>query len=330
MTNLVRKTETFVQLSRDLLLSRIFRIVDKNADYKPGLEDDLVFDPKLKKFVPVKIRRRKSETIAYSYESGGRKYAFRFSCFEILNETDARVLCAVGALASAKSGKAIEMDEAAEETKEMLGKLKQEGINFRPEKNRLPYRVETSHTEIVKSLGMKVAGPNIEMVRRSLDRLSKVHVKVEVFDPGNETLSDVSFNLLSYAQMTNVKSGQNTLAVVFNAITAQALLGSSPGSIYIQTAELEKLAPEKAGTQLLHFRLCAQINPGSSQNFSGETLCGYLWKDSDFSTIDRFAKSRRLYLLGEAVSDLSAIGWTSEKIDLKNGKGWKISRPPAV
>lgn len=323
------KKETFVQLHRDLLLSRIFRIVSKQTDYKPELEDALSFDAKLKKFVPVKIRRRKSETISYAYEVGRKKYAYQFSCFEILNETDARVLCAVGALASAKFGEAISMNDGSEATKKILDELNHEGVRIAPEQNCVPYRVETSCKRILKSLGMDVAGENIEAVKRSLERLSKVHVKIETYDSAKETLSQVSFNLMTYAQITKPESGQNTLSIVFNAVTAQSLLGSLSGSIYIRTKELEKLALAKSGTKLLHFRLCAQIKPGSTETFYGETLESYLWKETD----DRKTKYKRRNELKKAIEGLEAIGWTGKAVNLKNGPGWQISRPaeqPAI
>jgi hypothetical protein len=329
MGKIVRKTETFVQLHRDLLLSKIFRIVDKNTDYKPDLEDDLAFDPRLKKFVPVKIRRRKSETISYGYESGGQKYAFRFSCHEILNEDDARVLCAIGALASAKLGKPLSMDDPSEETKAALGELGHVGVKINPEKNRVPYRVETSHSEILNSLGLSIGGSNQEAIRRSIDRLSKVHVKIEIYDTARETLSELSFNLMTYAQLTNVKSGQSTLAVVFNAVTAQALLGSMDGTIYMRLSELEELASKTAGAKLLHFRLCAQIKPGAAENFYANTLAGYLWKDCDLSLLSRDARRDKMKLLAKALKDLMDLGWTSVKVDLKYGLGWKICRPAA-
>lgn len=317
----------FVRQDRMLVLSSLFRILNHNADYEEKPETYSDIDPKTGKIKTMVVPKRKSRTVSYQIEDNS---VITFRCFEALDEKDAMVLCAIGALASANLGKEIPLDPDSQSPDEQVAmrKLDHNNLPMNAEKRRIPYTVQTSLRHLASMLGIGTGGDSLRSIQRSIDRLSRVHATWKVADCGGN-LQTVTFNLLHHAARQNKGAYDARLSVSINAFTAQAFLGGKGSHTRIDIEDLEALGKKSSFAKLLHYRLCDHIRKGDDAVLKIDTLGGYLW--SDFETMEQLSRERRIAkrkAIRTAMEDLAGLGWRSEEVTTKAGeRALHIFRP---
>lgn len=154
-------------------------------------------------------------------------------------------------------------------------------------------------------------GSTFKAMRKVLERLWSVSVIVE--KAGRRQ----GFRILSEYE-SDEQDGR--LFVALNPRIAQAIMGTSR-HIRIRMDEVRSLKTDPA--RIIHQRLCAWINEGSSGKVETDTVCGYIWPDTTTNT--NTLKKRR-QTARKALAELATVGWTAS--EYASGK-WEIKRPPA-
>lgn len=316
----------FVRQDRMLVLASLFRILNNNTDYEEKPETYSDFDPATGRIKTVSVPKRRGRTVSYEIEENS---VITFRCHEALDETDAMILCAVGALASANLGKEIPIDPASrsEDERVAMERLDHVNLNLNAEKRRVPYTVETSLRHLASMLGMGTGGNSLRAIQRGVERLSRVHATWKVLDASG-TLQTVTFNLLHHASRQGAGSYDARLAVSINAFTAQAFLGGKGSHTRIDIEDLEALGKKSSFAKLLHYRLCDHIRRGAEAVLKFDTLGSFLW--ADFEAMGVLSRDRRIAkrsAIRQALKDLEVLGWRAAETETKTGEmAFRITR----
>jgi len=159
------------------------------------------------------------------------------------------------------------------------------------EKNGLVVR-ENINT-LLKTIGLTGGKKNYENLKASLTRLAAITI---IRTSGSK---HGSFHLLSF--MLDEFDGR--LLVALNPEITEAIIGKRYTRIEI--AESSKL---NSCARLIHQRLCAWINQGESKAIYIDTLCDYVWPDTN--PTPSAMKTRRSTVRSEALPQLQEIGWS--------------------
>lgn len=320
------QTKLFVRQDRTLVLASLFRILNNITDYEEKPETYSDFDPSTGRIKTVSVAKRKGRTVSYEIEESS---VITFRCHEALDETDAMILCAIGALASANLGKEIPLDPESRSEDERVAMERLDHVNLlmNAEKRRVPYTVETSLRHLASMLGMGTGGNSLRAIQRGIERLSRVHATWKVLDRAG-TVQTVTFYLLHHASRQGVGSYDARLAVSINAFTAQAFLGGKGTHTRIDIEDLEALGKKSSFAKLLHYRLCDHIRKGSEAVLKLDTLAGYLWSDVvSLSLLPKDKRPAKRSAIRRAMRELEVLGWRSTEVATKAGEpAFRITR----
>lgn len=170
--------------------------------------------------------------------------------------------------------------------------------------------VRGSYRALAHEIGhAAIGGTGLSTIQASIERLWKVSIIVET--DGKRR----GFRLLS-TYTSNLRSGD--LLVALNPLIASAVMGCGP-FVRINMNEVRALKGDAA--RLVHQRLCAWINPGSTGRVEMDTLCSYVWPTI---AATRDAVKKRRQRVKAALRELVGIGW---RIKQYAPNKWAISRP---
>lgn len=310
-----------------LVVSSLFKtLTDDDFDAKPTKSARM--DPVSGKVVEKGEILRKRRRLIYQTPN---ESVLTFDCFETLNERDALVMCAVGAMASGDLGRVIPLDEAEWDAQDRraMAELKHRNLEMDVESRTVPYSVNTSLRSLCEMLGDVYNGDMAGQIARSLERLSKVHITWERASADGR-IQKASFHLLSVGFDHKPGSFGAAVAVSVNAFTARAFLGGRANHIRIDMEDVRRLAKKRSShAKLLHYRLCAAVGAGrkTDRPYAEDTLLGYLWSDMD--TCSEFTRKKRRLTLRKAMGAISeALGWRFEVATVKGGgRAYRIARP---
>jgi hypothetical protein len=180
--------------------------------------------------------------------------------------------------------------------------------------------VRSSLYEVSKELGYSGSsfdsGYQIKVIRRALDHLSGVYVKI-VHNDADGTVE--GFNLISHHVTSAKKDGGFTVAL--NPRLAAGILGKRRYS-RLEMAEVRALKSDQA--RLVHHRLCGYIDPGKTRCVTMDTLCGYVWTEQ---TANLKTLSKRRFKIKAALTELTGLGWSV--VEYAEGKFRIVRRPTA-
>lgn len=152
---------------------------------------------------------------------------------------------------------------------------------------------------------------NFRSIRNSIERMWMVSIIVR-----HDGRADGYRLLASYG--SDERTGQ--LVIGLNPLIASSVFGHSP-HIRIDLSEARLLKTDQA--RLLHQRLSAYVNPGSSHpsRIRTDTLCRYVWPED---TTSGSALRMRRKRIREALHELGNLGWQAQEIIRDK---WLIGRP---
>jgi hypothetical protein len=166
-----------------------------------------------------------------------------------------------------------------------------------------------SYGQLARAIGYPEGGKTFNQMRKCIERLWTVSIIAQ--DENHRQ----GFKLLS-SYASNNKAKQ--LYVALNPIIAQAIIGGH--HIRIEMDEVRAIKNEN--TRLIHQRLCGWINQGESGKITIDTLCEYVWPDSNKANEE--TKKKHKTRIKKALQILEDIGW---KIEEYNKEKYIISRP---
>jgi len=252
---------------------------------------------------------------------------YRFIGTEPLGVEDMRVLQGVFMLASRPS-ETVELEVGAARTD--VGVTLSANMNFSGPAEALRFCKYThiNISALAEACGYGTAGGSRTVVEASLERLSRVRVSV-TGDDGRITESA----LLAHAPIpreiaTETDRPKDTHALVIHPALSAPLLSDSKGVRHVRVEHSELAALGKSGVaRILHMRLCAIADPGSSKGFTVRTLLGYAYADSDNKSTER----RRIVDVREAMAVLGSLpGWSVTGDDRKaKAQVFTVRRPAA-
>ncbi|GGB52314.1 replication protein [Oceanisphaera marina] len=168
--------------------------------------------------------------------------------------------------------------------------------------------VQCSYRRLAREIGYAVVDCS-RPLKVCIERLWKVSIIVQSGEQRR------GFRLLADYRSSEELQGVH---VALNPLLANAVLGTDR-HIRISMSEVRAIKTEAA--RLLHQRLCAWINIGSSRKVQLVTLCDYLFPHGASGAATR----KRLERISQALSELTSLGWQVEEY----AKGrLEIRRPP--
>lgn len=153
--------------------------------------------------------------------------------------------------------------------------------------------VRGSFGALARETGMTCSGKSYALIRDSIERLFTVSVFVQ------NGRRRAGFHLLSFVASDDV-SGH--LFVALNPRITQAILGERQHA-RIDMEEVRVIKSDPA--RLIHQRLSAWINPGSSRVVALSTLASYAWVDTASPATTR----KRLERTRKALAEIKECGW---------------------
>lgn len=252
--------------------------------------------------------------------------SFRFIGSEPLGGDDLRVLQGVFMLASRPS-ETIEL--MVDDPVTDLGRELSEKLAFVADE---PSRGVAKYTHInisalAEACGYGTAGGSRTVVEASLERLSRVRVSVSG-DGWSTESALLAHTPLPREIASETDRPKDTHALVICPALSSPLLSDAKGVRHVRVERSELAALGKSGVaRILHMRLCAIVDPGSSKGFTVRTLLGYAYADSDNKSTER----RRITDIREALAVLGALpGWSVSGDDrLAKTQVFTVRRPVA-
>lgn len=192
----------------------------------------------------------------------------------------------------------------------------------------------SSASKLLECVGLPVNKKYATRLYASLIRLQSVTLNVS--DVTTPHISS-SFQLLSFDREKGV-TRCNAIHVALNPRLTSVLAGASHQDTRLSATELKALGTEYPA-RILHQRLCALVNDGTSRTFKASTLFDYLYPDDAGAQLldtrrtrklraDYAAAIRQRAALDEAVAVLkSHLGWSIEKSQGATEKMVTIKRP---
>jgi hypothetical protein len=228
----------------------------------------------------------------------------------LLGANDLRTLQVVMAMAgSSKFGQlTLSPNPQTEE-----GTLLRKALQFSPPESPLVGAVvRCTWGDILRESGLDRSGNNFKTLRESLERLEAMTVRVTTSIDGVEHESP-AFQFLVWRRVGD------RLGIALNPTLAEAVLGGR--FCRIEMAEIRALKTEAA--RLIHQRLCAIQNQGTTRHWKADTLAGYAWPEH--ATANPATRRQHLSRLAAAMDDIAAAGWTVTA----SRDGYTIARPKA-
>lgn len=307
------------------LAAGLFRVYDnaelipRERDNKPLFATNADGSVKLRRKIkdgaateePIVLMRRPGYVSEYTYGEN----ILKFSVPEGLGADDLRILQGLIALAGANVlllGPVLK--SKTDHSKQLRMALRATGDA--KDKNGL-YVADTFY-HLAKEIGYKDpgSGSTIRQIRDCIERLYGVSITATNSNTGRSE----GFRLLStYESDITTKS----ITVGLNPRIAHAVIGGE-GSRYAPIDLSEICALTMDGARLIHQRLCAWINRGSTHEVSLETVCSYIWKTR---SVNAATHRKHIERTKACLSDICALGWGIEYY--KPGHV-RISRPAQV
>lgn len=256
---------------------------------------------------------RGKQPLKVTYDYGEEK--IEISGPELLGAFDLRVMQGLIALAGL-AGLTIDMQQPKTETGERLVQA-MEPVGLAVKEQAIAIR--GSFYELAREIGLANpdGGKEARLIRDSIERIWKTSMIVEKGGRrrGYRLLGD------GY-ESTGERGGR--LQVSLNPRVATAILGGQHTRIDMR--EVRQLQTDPA--RLIHQRLCGFIDAGEGHPtpISETTLAGYVWHDAHAEPGSSTYRMRRK-VIGAAMDDLAALGWTVEKQRTREGYVFKIGRP---
>ncbi|APJ05234.1 replication protein C, IncQ-type [Silvanigrella aquatica] len=259
-------------------------------------------------FRSIKKGDRKKLKLDITYEFGD-KNKIEFSGPEPLGADDLRVLQGLIAMAGINHhDQFVTSETSSEHGKEVR---KQMDLKWDATNDDVVV-AKGSYRELAKEIGYADC-ENTKTIRNCVERLWKVSIIYEF------NKKRIGCRLLSSYASDNEKG---KLFVALNPIITSVIFGFKPQHTRIDMQEVRLLSSDAA--RLLHQRLCAWINPGTSRNVSLESLIGYVYfEDTD----NRYTKRTRKIDIKKALNEFELLKWQIEEYRKEH---YKISRPESV
>jgi len=254
-------------------------------------------------FRSLKKGERKKTKLDVTYSLGEGKGEARFIGFEPLGADDMRLLQGLIALGGPE-GLYLTPETKSEQGKQL--RLFLDPKFDAATQNALVVKEQIG--TLLEEIGLTKGKSNYEDLKASLTRMANVTI---IRTNGSH---HASFHLLSYT----LDEFDGSLLVALNPQITKAIIGNH----YTRIEMAENRAIQKASTRLIHQRLCAWINQGESERIELDTLCKYVWPDTN--TTPSAMRTRRSTIRREALPELERIGWTIQ--EYTKGK-YEIGRP---
>ena len=191
-----------------------------------------------------------------------------------------------------------------------------------------------SVSQLLKLVGLQVNAEYTDRVYESLKRLMGVTLFVSDVNKPRKT---EAFHLLSHVVYKDV-ARNGAVHVALNPRLTAALTGRTAQDTRLSAAELKALGPSYAA-RVLHQRLCALINDGTSRTLRVSTLLEYLFPDDvsaqTLATLrrrtargDAAAAVRQQTALQDALNVLQdKLGWSCKEFYGRDESRFEIKRP---
>ena len=157
--------------------------------------------------------------------------------------------------------------------------------------------IRTSRREVLRELGIAWSATQGKAVAESIARLAAVTLQIR---SGDIEVSSGK-GLLGFT----IDHATGRIAVALNVMLSAAVLGDAAQYVRIPMDEVRALKSDAA--RLIHQRLCAWVNPGTTRHIAIDTLAGYVYPEP---IADRRARSKRVAAIRNALDELSGIGWS--------------------
>ena len=252
---------------------------------------------------------------------------YRFIGKEPLGVEDMRVLQGVFMLASRPS-ETVELEVGAARTP--VGVALSTNLNFSGPENaqRFCKYTHINIAALAEAAGYGKAGGSRTVVESCLERLSRVRVSVTLKDGSVSASALLAHVPLPREIASETDRPKDTHALVIHPALSTTLLSDLNGVRHVRLEHAEIAALERSGTaRILHCRLCAIVDPGSSKGFAVRTLLGYAYADSDNKSTER----RRVVDIRDAMTALGSLpGWSVVGDDRKaKAQVFTVRRPLA-
>ena len=239
-------------------------------------------------FRSLKRGERKKLKLDISYEYGAQK--LRFWGPEPLDAQDMRLLQGIIGL-SGPNGVILTDEPTTDRGQQLRLMLDPKLAALRAD----ALVVKGTLGQLMREIGYKTDGAEARRdLKESLRRMAALTIFV------SENRREASFHLLSYA----FDEDDGSLFVAINPRIAEAVMGRG-GFTRIEMAEVRALQSDPA--RLAHQRLCGRISPGKTGLAELDTICEYIWIDSDCSPA---AMRQRRSTARKVVHELASIGWS--------------------
>jgi len=196
---------------------------------------------------------------------------------------------------------------------------------------------QTSLRELAEVAGMDRGGDGLTAIFKSLQRITEVTVwtyveappgtpshltkKVEIEVYGETRILRCSSVESSRLLHAITLKGNGGLRIALNPRETVALLGQGRNFTEIDMREVQKIRGD--GTALLHARMCAFIDHGSSKIISLHRLEEYVYGDILAINANPSDLKVRRRMITRSLSELERIGWVVMKVK----DSWRITRP---
>lgn len=252
---------------------------------------------------------------------------FRFIGSEPLGGDDLRVLQGVFMLASRPS-ETIELmvdDPVTDIGRELSRKLAV--VAEEPTPGVAKY-THINISALAEACGYGTAGGSRTVVETCLERLARVRVQVTGEDGRIIESALLAHTPIPREIATDTDRPKDTHALVIHPTLSVPLLSDAKGVRHVRVEHGELAALGRSGVaRILHMRLCAIVDPGSSKGLTVRTLLGYAYAAGDNKSTER----RRIVDVREAMALIGSLpGWTVTGDDRKaKAQVFTVRRPAA-